>query len=416
MEGSTTLLILVLICTGVIWVTYHKIFTVYYFSPGRGILKELFASFIGGVILAVLIIKLYWLAAIIVALAALGLSAKADPSKRKIIVIVGLVLAAFVFLWGRGMKAQLEENQAEKSTLSTTKGTANSEPKRVEYLDSLLINVSPFPTGMTSEDYKDLSSTMKFGLLKVNENTFVREKKVGVYQYRDYVNLFYFPGEEEVISNTLISPVIYLYTWRVYVENNVEAEMKEYHRKRFAPVYDGTDFAYSVEQNADGTYYCESLDTDYIFPISTSGLGYNGSNLFFDEEAGVYSLFLTSVSGLTAKETYEEPFSMVSDYTDYADQYVSIEDSVLWAGNYTDGKNRVSIEFWGYNDPTVGYLYWWDPNGEGSAPSEYDVWNVDGQYVFYDYDNNVNEIVLLPQGGIRIETDGFSTDFFPGEN
>lgn len=51
--------ILTIICTVIVWVLYHKVFTVYYFSLGQGLLKEFICCLIGGAILASLIVA-YW--------------------------------------------------------------------------------------------------------------------------------------------------------------------------------------------------------------------------------------------------------------------------------------------------------------------------------------------------------------------
>ena len=62
---------LVIICTVVVWALYHKIFDVYYFGSG-GCLREIIACFFGGVILAGLIIK-FWYIGLIIGIITVGI-------------------------------------------------------------------------------------------------------------------------------------------------------------------------------------------------------------------------------------------------------------------------------------------------------------------------------------------------------
>lgn len=76
-------MILLLVYTIGCWVLYHKFFEVYYFDLGRGLLKELRTALIVGVILSTLTIFYWWIAAIVLVIAAISVSAKVDDSTLK---------------------------------------------------------------------------------------------------------------------------------------------------------------------------------------------------------------------------------------------------------------------------------------------------------------------------------------------
>lgn len=54
--------ILVIICAIFVWIIYHKIFCVIYFDLGRGLIKEVFLSLFGGVVVAYIIMNFWFIA------------------------------------------------------------------------------------------------------------------------------------------------------------------------------------------------------------------------------------------------------------------------------------------------------------------------------------------------------------------
>ena len=64
MSGTVVLILWIGFSIGV-WVLYHKIFTVYYFSLSQGLMKEFFMSFIVGLVLTGLTLTFWWLVALI---------------------------------------------------------------------------------------------------------------------------------------------------------------------------------------------------------------------------------------------------------------------------------------------------------------------------------------------------------------
>lgn len=90
-----------------VWITYHKIFAVYYFNLSQGLMKELFLSAFVGLILTGLTLNYWWIAAIILLLVGLGVSGKTDnPSGKKAIMVVFVIAAIVVSIVGISTKSQ----------------------------------------------------------------------------------------------------------------------------------------------------------------------------------------------------------------------------------------------------------------------------------------------------------------------
>ena len=73
---STLFEIVAIICTIVVWIIYHSVFDVHYFSSG-GCFTEILFCIIGGVLLAALIlgvlVKYWWILLIIIAIVIVGI-------------------------------------------------------------------------------------------------------------------------------------------------------------------------------------------------------------------------------------------------------------------------------------------------------------------------------------------------------
>ncbi len=54
--------VLVIICAILVWIAYHKIFSVVYFDLGRGLIKEAIISLFGGTVVAYLIMNFWFIA------------------------------------------------------------------------------------------------------------------------------------------------------------------------------------------------------------------------------------------------------------------------------------------------------------------------------------------------------------------
>ena len=88
---------------------YHKIFTVYYFDLGHGLLKELGASFILGLIMTTLTFYFWWLTAIIIIIAGLSFKKKLSSNTP---LIIAVVLAVIVALLGISMRNEKDHDEA----------------------------------------------------------------------------------------------------------------------------------------------------------------------------------------------------------------------------------------------------------------------------------------------------------------
>lgn len=91
-----------------VWITYHKIFTVYYFNLSQGLMKELILSaFLGGILTA-LTLYFWWITAIILLLVGVGVSGKTEnPSGKKAIMVVFAIAAIVVAIVGISYKSQV---------------------------------------------------------------------------------------------------------------------------------------------------------------------------------------------------------------------------------------------------------------------------------------------------------------------
>lgn len=58
--------ILYVVCVIVVWVLYHKLFHVYYFNLGRGLLMELMGCAVAGAFLCILVVKFWYIVLLIV--------------------------------------------------------------------------------------------------------------------------------------------------------------------------------------------------------------------------------------------------------------------------------------------------------------------------------------------------------------
>lgn len=94
-----------------VWITYHKIFSVYYFNLSQGLMKELILSAFFGGVLTALTLYFWWVTVIILLLVGLGVTGKTEnPSGKKAIVAVFAIAAIVVAIVGISYKSQVNEN------------------------------------------------------------------------------------------------------------------------------------------------------------------------------------------------------------------------------------------------------------------------------------------------------------------
>lgn len=96
------IMILMLCWSVAIWITYHKLFKVYYFDLAGGLVKEIVWSAVGGYFMALLTAKLWYVAAIIVIL--IGLAAK-NKIDNNVPLILAVVFAFILAITGISYKS-----------------------------------------------------------------------------------------------------------------------------------------------------------------------------------------------------------------------------------------------------------------------------------------------------------------------
>lgn len=98
----------------VLWVAYHKIFEVYYFNLGNGLMKEFLGTMFGGFLMTALTLYFWWVAAIIIILVGLSAMKKMDSKAPLVFAIIGAIIIAFV---GIDYKNSMNENNVETSSI-----------------------------------------------------------------------------------------------------------------------------------------------------------------------------------------------------------------------------------------------------------------------------------------------------------
>jgi len=91
-----------------ILVFYHKIFTVYYFNLGQGILKELVGAFILGAIMSAITFRFWWFTDIIIIW--LG-SVYAKKTSQNALLIGAVILAVIISMTGIKLNHESKETE-----------------------------------------------------------------------------------------------------------------------------------------------------------------------------------------------------------------------------------------------------------------------------------------------------------------
>ena len=93
-------------------VLYHKVFAVYYFDLGQGIMKELVMSCILGLIMAIVTVAFWYIAAAVVVLFGLGMMKKADS---KAPLVIAVIVAIIVSVVGISLKSDGDAGDEQSS-------------------------------------------------------------------------------------------------------------------------------------------------------------------------------------------------------------------------------------------------------------------------------------------------------------
>lgn len=94
-------IILWIIFSVAIFILYHKVFDVVYLDLSQGLMRELIFVAIGGAFLTGLTVALWWLADIIIVIAAISLRGKCKTAgARNMLTIGAIVLAGWIAVSG----------------------------------------------------------------------------------------------------------------------------------------------------------------------------------------------------------------------------------------------------------------------------------------------------------------------------
>ena len=138
MSGTVVLIVWIGFSIGV-WVLYHKIFTVYYFSLSQGLMKEFFMSFIVGLVLTGLTLTFWWLVALILVGAGFLFSGKVDnPSGKKAVRVAFIVAAVVISIVGISYSAKKDSQGTSGARgWSTGECILCEAPEHREILDQM---------------------------------------------------------------------------------------------------------------------------------------------------------------------------------------------------------------------------------------------------------------------------------------
>ena len=162
---------------------YHKIFTVYYFDLGHGLLKELGVSFILGLIMTALTFYFWWLTAIIIIVVGLAFKAKSSSNAPFIIAVVLAVIVAFLGISMRRENGNDGKNNAQAG-MSTSRAVVESPVEEgsdvEEETEQLNIDETEREIKLAEarEDIEGTSTNLKYADIG-DSGSFVREDAEG---------------------------------------------------------------------------------------------------------------------------------------------------------------------------------------------------------------------------------------------
>lgn len=93
-------------------VLYHKVFVVYYFDLGQGIMKELVMSCIFGLLMAFVTLMFWYIAAAIVVLFGLGMMKKMDS---KVPLVIAVIVAIIICVVGITLKSDSDASDEQSA-------------------------------------------------------------------------------------------------------------------------------------------------------------------------------------------------------------------------------------------------------------------------------------------------------------
>ncbi len=111
--GSGILFVIWMFYVIALLVLYHKVFEVYYFDLGHGILKEFVTACFIGLILTGITLKWWYVAVAIIILVGLSCRGKAeDPSAKKMIMAIFIAIAVVIAIMGINVNSASDEESS----------------------------------------------------------------------------------------------------------------------------------------------------------------------------------------------------------------------------------------------------------------------------------------------------------------
>lgn len=162
---TNVLFVLFIIWVIALLIFYHKVFAVYYFDLGQGLLKEIVGAVILGAVMTGVTLYLWWLTAIVILICGIVLSKKFSNN----IVLIGcVILAVIIVIMGIRFKADMKKNEIEENQTNETSDSvkwedtySDVEDKKnndidSDYLEELLnVDNQQYPEEIVKEEYSE---------------------------------------------------------------------------------------------------------------------------------------------------------------------------------------------------------------------------------------------------------------------
>ena len=154
---DTLLLIVWLAWVIALLVLYHTVFTVYYFSLGKGVMKELIGAVICGTVMTALTFYFWWVTALII----LGIGlVNMSRSGEKYHIIVAVIIAIVIAIIGMSIKSKNsdsnkeKENATESQTIEQVSNQdVNQSLTKDEYIQKVKTGIPDAYPGKTYGEY-----------------------------------------------------------------------------------------------------------------------------------------------------------------------------------------------------------------------------------------------------------------------
>jgi len=148
---------------GIVWlawviallILYHKVFTVYYFSLGHGIMKELVGAAFGAIIMTALTFYFWWITALIILFIGFASMSKSGEKSH---IIIAVIIAIVISIIGISVKSKSNNSNEEKKQVTEEQVSYQSASKLKtddEYIQKVKEGIPDAYPGKTYGEYFD---------------------------------------------------------------------------------------------------------------------------------------------------------------------------------------------------------------------------------------------------------------------